>query len=225
MANMSARGPVVRGRCLRVMAACVLAGGWSAQAVAQLDLREITQPIPVVNSGGHSAPVRSLIFANPDGSRLLSGGLDKIVNVWELGAPRPRLVQTIRPRIWRGYAGAIYAMALSPTADARGQRILAVAGIGVESNRGEINLFRFPGLEHVATGEVDAQLPGGNPRGHGMSVMGLAFDPSGQFLASASNDATVRVWRVQTRATVLVLAGHTGPVNALAYTPDGRMIV
>ena len=173
----------------------VLTAVWTARAGSQAHLRTITQPIPVVNSGGHSAPVRALIFPG-DGTTLLSGGMDKVVNVWKLGDPRPRLVQTIRPRIWRGYAGSIYAMALSPAADARGQRLLAVAGIGVETNRGEINLFRFPGLLHRPTGEVDAQLPGGSaPWGHGMSVMCLAFDPTGQFLASGSNDASVRIWR------------------------------
>lgn len=197
----------------------------AGQACAQADLRDITQPIAVVNAGGHSAPVRSVVFAANDGSLLLSAGLDKVVNVWSLGAPRPRLVQTIRPRIWRGYAGAIYALALSPRADARGQRVLAVAGIGVDSNRGEIGLFRFPGLDHVATGEVEAVLPGGAPQGHGMSVMSLAFDPTGQFLASASNDRTVRIWRVQTRNTTAVLTGHNGPVNALAYSPDGLRLV
>ncbi|WP_406700941.1 hypothetical protein V5E97_19305 [Singulisphaera sp. Ch08] len=198
---------------------------WGGRAEAQANLGDITQPIPVVNSGGHSAPVRSLIFTAADGSSILSGGMDKVVNVWNLGDPRPRLVQTIRPRIWRGYAGSIYAMALSPAADARGQRILAVAGIGVDSNRGEINFFRYPGLQHGTTGEVDSQLPSGPPRGHGMSVMCLAFDPTGQFLASGSNDATVRIWGLQTRTTTSVLSGHRGPVNALAYTPSGRRLV
>lgn len=208
-----------------VLAALALVLLRAERAQAQADLRDITQPIAVVNSGGHSAPVRSLIFAAPDGSQILSAGLDKVVHVWSLGDPRPRLVQTIRPRLWRGYAGAIYAMALAPRVDAGGQRLLAVAGIGVESHRGEINLFRFPGLEHVATGEIDAQLPGGAPRGHGMSVMCLAFDPSGRFLASGSNDRTVRVWNVPARTTAAVLSGHTGPVNALGYAPDGLRLV
>ncbi|AGA30388.1 hypothetical protein [Singulisphaera acidiphila] len=210
----------IRGGALFLISAV-----WVVRAEAQANLGDITQPIPVVNSGGHSAPVRSLIFTAADGSTLLSGGMDKVVNVWNLGDPRPRLVQTIRPRIWRGYAGSIYAMALSPMADARGQKLLAIAGIGVDSNRAEINLFRFPGLQQGTTGEVDSQLPSGPPRGHGMSVMCLAFDPTGQFLASGSNDATVRIWGLQTRTTTSVLTGHRGPVNALAYAPSGRRLV
>ncbi|HMB06410.1 MAG TPA: hypothetical protein VKP69_22085, partial [Isosphaeraceae bacterium] len=38
---------------------------------------------------------------------------------------------------------------------------------------------------------------------------------------SASNDTTVRVWNLQTRRTIAVLDGHTKPVNAVAYLPDG----
>src|SRR4051812_13255432 len=84
MANGRAKGPVIRRRCLGVVAAALAVGCWAGRASAQVGLRDITQPIPVVNPGGHGAPVRSLIFASPDGSRLLSGGLDKVVNVWEL---------------------------------------------------------------------------------------------------------------------------------------------
>ncbi len=190
------------------LACCILCGLQFNRAEAQAEVRNLTQPIPVVNTGGHSAPVRALIFAAPDGSQLLSAGQDKIVNIWNLGDTRPTLSRTIRPRIWRGYAGAIYTMALSPVPDARGQRLLAVAGWGVQNNRGEIGLFRFPGSNDSPTGDVDSQLPGGRPQGHAEVVICLAFDPRGQFLASGSNDATVRIWDMKTRSTVAVLRGQ-----------------
>ena len=215
---------------LGVAALIVLGGASVRRARAQADLRDITQPIPVVNSGGHTAPVRSLIFASRDGSRLLSAGMDKIINVWNLSEAPPGLARTIRPRIWRGYAGAIYAMALSPTPDRDGQRTLAVAGFGVQNTRGEIGLFRFPGLNSRPTGDVQGQLPSGGlgekePQGHLNSVMCLAFDPRGGFLCSGSNDATARIWDLRTRRTVAVLRGHTKAINALAYSPDGRRLV
>jgi WD40 repeat protein len=218
------------GRSYRLTAPLVILLGlssaaWPVRAVAQAGLGDITQPIPVVNTGGHSAPVRALVFAERDGSRLLSAGLDKIVNVWSLDGPRPQLSRTIRPRIWRGYAGAIYAMALSPRPDARGQRLLAVAGVGVSNLRGEIGLYRFPGLDHVPTGDVDSQLPAGQPNGHTQPVLCLAFDPDGTHLASGSGDATVRIWDMRARPSAVVLRGHTGPVNALAFTDNGRRAV
>ena len=199
------------------------------RAEGQAEIRNLTQPIPVVNTGGHSAPVRSLIFASPDGGQLLSAGFDKIVNVWNLRDAHPSVVATIRPRIWRGNAGAIYALALSPVAEPDGQRILAAAGIGLHTNRGEIGLFRFPGANNLPTGDLLPLLPGGqpgvNPVGHTMSVMSLAFHPRGVFLASASNDRTVRVWDLRVRRTVALLNGHTDAVNAVAYLPDGNHLV
>src|SRR5207248_2344877 len=83
--------------------------------------------------------------------------------------------------------------ALSPTADANGQRTLAVAGFGVQSTRGEIGLFRFPGSNNLPTGDIEAQLPSGSPNekessGHTNIVLCLAFDPRGQHLASGSHD-------------------------------------
>src|SRR2546426_513139 len=49
------------------------------RAFGQAEVRNLTQPIPVINTGGHSAPVRALVFAPPDGAQLLSAGFDKII--------------------------------------------------------------------------------------------------------------------------------------------------
>ena len=51
-------------------------------------------------------------------------------------------------------------MALSPTADERGRRVLAVAGFGVEVRHGNIGLFHFPGSNAVPTGDAGLHRPG-----------------------------------------------------------------
>jgi WD40 repeat protein len=203
----------------------------AGRANAQAQVRNYpTQPILVLNTGGHHAPVRSLIFSADDGSQLLSAGMDKLVNVWSLAEGRPNLARTIRPPIWRGYRGVIYAMALSPPALGR-DRALAIAGYGVENTRGNIGIFRFPGSGQSPTGDVEAYLPSGPSNdplspGHSDTVMGLAFNPINRdILASCSMDATARIWDLNARRTVIVLRGHAGPVNALAFTPDGRRLV
>ena len=103
----------------------------AGRALGQAAITNVTQPIPVINTGGHSAPVRALVFAPPDGAQLLSAGFDKVIQVWNLRDEPPGLAKTIRPRIWRGFAGWIYALALAPRPETDGQRILAVAGSGV----------------------------------------------------------------------------------------------
>lgn len=64
-----------------------IVGGWSShrrswmllvlatlpaqRAAAQAEVRKLTEPIAVVNTGGHGAPVRALVFAGPDDAHLL----------------------------------------------------------------------------------------------------------------------------------------------------------
>ncbi|WP_435019972.1 hypothetical protein TA3x_001576 [Tundrisphaera sp. TA3] len=199
-------------------------------ARGQAEIRDFTRPIPVFNSGGHHAPVRAIAFT-PDGSQLLTAGFDKVIHVWNLREGRPQLARTIRPPIWRGARGRIYAMDLAPAADAAGQRMLAVAGLGVESRGGGITLFRFPGTHPEATGDVDAFLPSGQrgdpaPQGHTDTVMCLAFSPDGKRLATAGLDETARIWDVGARPvrTLAILRGHADAVNVLSFSPDGGRI-
>ena len=77
-------------------------------------------PMLVVNSGGHEAPVRALVFS-PDGKFLYSAGDDKVVRVWDTASGA--VVRTIRGYIREGQEGKIYAIALSPY-----NRFLAVGG-------------------------------------------------------------------------------------------------
>jgi WD40 repeat protein len=207
-----------------------LLGLGPGRAFAQYQVREPNHPILVVNPEGHSAPVRALVFS-PDGTRLLSAGSDKIVNVWDLRQGGARPARTLRPVIWRGLRGVIYAMALSPQ-EVEGQRTLALAGFGVMGTDGNISLYHFPGRNQFPTGDIVAQLSAGaaklDPReseGHFGAVTDLQFSPRGDLLASASHDRTVRIWDVQARRTIAVLDRHGAVVNKLAFTPDGQRLV
>ncbi len=52
----------------------------------------------------------------------------------------------------------------------------------------------------------------------------VVFSPHGKMVASASLDKTVRLWDVDTQASILTLEEHPGAVGAVAFSPDGRTI-
>jgi WD40 repeat protein len=203
-------------------------------AWSQDEVRNFNQPILMVETGGHHAPVRSLIWQKGPTPVLLSGGEDKVVKVWDFQTG-PRLVRSIRPPIWRGPAGRIQALAITEP-DAGGQSYLAVGGYGVESTRGDLTIFRFPGAARgqdgdgrIPTGDVVARLlaPHENlPQqiGHRGPVLCLAFDPNGRVLASGSVDKTVILWDVPAFTPRAVLRAHTGDVRALAFSPGGQRL-
>ena len=62
--------------------------------------------------------------------------------------------------------------------------------------------------------------------GHRAFIKDIAFTSDGQYLVSASDDKTIRIWDWQTGATIRTLRGFVGPGNdgkifAVAVSPDG----
>ena len=211
----------------------VLIAGWPLvpprSAHAQGALRDFAKPFVVLDSGGHGGPVKSLIFTSADGKGLISAGLDKVVRVWIVDDGRVKLSRTIRPPVWRGQAGGIYALALSSAVDPKGQRMLAVGGFGVTATQGDIGLYAFPGSPAKPDGDVVTRLPCRNPEdpkpfGHDNVVMGLAFTPDGKFLISAGIDGRVLLWDLATFQVIVELKAGGASVNKIALSANGQRL-
>ena len=220
-----------RGCCFAGLAIVAVVLVTASQTIAQTLPQDFLKPRLVLNGQGHTASPRALTFS-PDGKYLLSGGLDKVVHIWEFRAGRPRLEGTIRPPINRK-GGWIYALALSPVAGPGQQRLVAVAGYGVSAPAGDILIYRLPGLNNPGTGDLAIHLPSdsrttpiGQRQGHADVVLGLAFSPDGRYLASCGKDKTIRIWdlEVAKHPTLRTLTGHDGEVVRIVFRSNEQVI-
>ena len=191
-------------------------------------------PILVLNGAGHTAPPRALAFS-PDGKYLFSGGQDRVVHAWRYRDREPRPEWTIRPPI-RRVSGPVFALAVSPAAD---KRLVAVAGHSVFDGAGQILVYRLPAPNFPGTVELAFALPDRietpvhDARNHAGMVFGLSFSTDGKYLASCSEDKTIRIWDVDDPKHALnrtLLAdptgvnGHEGAVLCVAFLGGDRLV-
>jgi WD40 repeat protein len=144
---------------------------------------------------GHNHAVTTYAFS-PDGKKLVTGGEDYTVRVWEL--VHTSAEDTVE------HPGGVTAVAA-----ARGGA-RAISG-GVD---GTLRVW------DLQTGIETATLVGHRDR-----ISALSIAPDGQRAVSASSDATLKVWDLSKRVELLSLSGHNGSVTALAVTADVRHAV
>lgn len=59
---------------------------------------------------------------------------------------------------------------------------------------------------------------------HSAHVNAISFNIDGSLLASASNDTTIKVWRVSTGMSLQTLIGHDKAVMSVSFSPDGNFL-
>jgi WD40 repeat protein len=62
-------------------------------------------------------------------------------------------------------------------------------------------------------------------RAHIWDVAAIAFSEDGKTLVSGGFDETIQVWNLKTRKVIHTLPGHKDGVNAVAITPNGKMLI
>ena len=157
--------------------------------------------------GGHRLPVSCLAFG-PSGHLLVSASEDNTVRLWD------GLTGRERQRIKKVDGSGIYAVALSPDG-----RLVVAAAVGASRLQ----------FWETATGKERGTL-----RVQGW-LASPAFSPDGKMLAAGWNrfvpavkqgQGTPCLWDVASGKELRRCAGHhTNSIHAVAFTPDGKMLV
>src|SRR6266699_6028033 len=144
---------------------------------------------------GHSDRATAVAWS-PDGQYVVSGSLDKTVQVWSATTGKTRL-------IYRGHTGGILAVGWSP--DGR-----SIASSSLDNT---IQVWDASTGAHITT-----------YRGHSLPAQTLSWSPDSREIVSGSLDQTVQVWGVTTGETIRTYRGHSAPVTTVMWSPDGTRI-
>jgi WD40 repeat protein/tRNA A-37 threonylcarbamoyl transferase component Bud32 len=134
---------------------------------------------------------------SPDGSRLVYGGPDNCLKVWDLAGRR-------RIHSIKGHAGQVGQVAFSPD----GCRFASAGEDGVAK------------VWDAVTGQSLATF-----KGHSGALTGVAFHPKGDRVVTCGyKPGSVKVWNAATGQEILNLTDCGRIPTGVAYSPDGRRI-
>ena len=178
---------------------------WDAEVGRTIDIRARLEGVPDpprtdTQLHGHTGPVRSVDFA-PDGKRVLSGGQDNTLRVWDLGDDSSIAL--------RGHGGRVRSVAFSPD----GLSALS----GAEDN--EVRTWDIGGYQEERVLSVSRL------RGHVDAILAARFSDDGSRIVTASRDRTAMLWGAEGRTPLLTLdEGHEFLASSARLFDDAKLL-
>ncbi|MCT7956711.1 WD40 repeat domain-containing protein [Laspinema palackyanum] len=200
--------------------------------VWDLDRGALLQTVPGNRNGINAVALLS-------GDRVISGGGDRAVNIWDIkSGDRLQSLQNHRRWIEDLAVTPDQTLAISASAD----NTLVVWNIEsgkklhiLEGHTGPVNsLTLTPDGTQAISGSGDGTVKIWNLEqgtllqtlsGHTTGVKAVALTPNGEQVISASLDGSVKVWARSSGTEVHNLTAHSGGVTTIAVTPDGQQVI
>ena len=142
---------------------------------------------------------------SPDGTRLVGGGEDGSVYLWE-SANGTRLQRL------SGHRGWTYSVVWSPD----GTRLASGSG-----GEGGVELFVWD-VQSASTAACPCLLRAFTE--HAGQIYAVAWSPSGDRLISGDTNGMLRWWDASTGECISKRAAHYGTIRSLRVSPDGKWL-
>jgi WD40 repeat protein len=149
---------------------------------------------------GNTNTVWQLTYS-PNGAKLASGGVDKVLLVWDVTQQHGK---SGKMQALTGHEGDIWTIAFSPDGKTM-------------ASSGEDAVIK---IWDVATGQLINAL-----RAHDWAVLTLAFSLDGKTLASGGGNKIVRLWQTSNWQLLDTLDGDSQSVYALVFSPDSKTLI
>lgn len=159
----------------------------------------------------HSPLVFDCDFA-PDGESIVTAGQDGKVKIWDIESLCEKTT------IESG-EDTVRACAFSPYGN-----LVVFAGGPMDSGSAKSANHEIVVWDIAEDERRDPDYRSSGTVGHDKTINDCAVSPDGSFIASASNDFSVRLWSSDFAAPQIVLEGHTSAVSCCAIGPDGTLV-